>query len=653
MANRTNRPPAYPISLRHRISTVLVSVLALIAIAVLIGLAIIAFQLFHTQTQIGALRDRSLPRLVKLSQLSQEASASIAIAPALSTNPTRFEFETLLSRIEDKTTSQTNLLGELGGLIADADALIALKRNSALLSANQIALTTVVRQQINIRKRLEKHYVTLRRFARIIESAPQEAPTSPATQHPTLRAILRLHAVLHDPVRARFSRNRREVRSEIDGLAKLVALDDSQFAPAERFVSYWFDQGDRIFEDKAVELSNAFKIKAFVEENSLIANRLLNSANSEFARANIRLTEQIGIVAAVTRMNLITMALVTLAFAVGAIFLWLMLQRRVFRRLENLRDALRMFAGSRQSELKDQVPDEIGEISRAMGDYMARISDQEDELQDKTRDLKRLSTRLAKYLSPQVYESIFAGKQQVTVSSTRKKLTVFFSDIVGFTEFSDQYESEELTQLLNTYLTEMSRIALDFGATIDKYIGDAIMVFFGDPDTKGVKEDAFRCVSMAITMRDRLDALNEEWRASGLSRPLVCRMGIHTGYCTVGNFGSDERMDYTIIGGTVNIASRLESVADTGEIVISYETFALVEDEIDCEERGKIEVKGIAYPVTTYSVQRLRDASANINQEFHEIQAGLRLEIDRDSMSSEDKRAALIALRRAIQHVKP
>jgi adenylate cyclase len=365
------------------------------------------------------------------------------------------------------------------------------------------------------------------------------------------------------------------------------------------------------------------------------------------------LTEQIGIVAAVTRMNLITMALVTLAFAVGAIFLWLMLQRRVFRRLENLRDALRMFAGSRQSELKDQVPDEIGEISRAMGDYMARISDQEDELQDKTRDLKRLSTRLAKYLSPQVYESIFAGKQQVTVSSTRKKLTVFFSDIVGFTEFSDQYESEELTQLLNTYLTEMSRIALDFGATIDKYIGDAIMVFFGDPDTKGVKEDAFRCVSMAITMRDRLDALNEEWRASGLSRPLVCRMGIHTGYCTVGNFGSDERMDYTIIGGTVNIASRLESVADTGEIVISYETFALVEDEIDCEERGKIEVKGIAYPVTTYSVQRLRDASANINQEFHEIQAGLRLEIDRDSMSSEDKRAALIALRRAIQHVKP
>ena len=131
---------------------------------------------------------------------------------------------------------------------------------------------------------------------------------------------------------------------------------------------------------------------------------------------------------------------------------------------------------------------------------------------------------------------------------------MFFSDIVGFTELADQLESEELTTLLNEYLTEMSLIALDHGATIDKFVGDSVMVFFGDPETRGVRQDALACVKMAIAMRDRLVGLNESWKQSGISKKMTCRMGIHTGYCTVGNFGSEERMDYTIIGGTVNTA---------------------------------------------------------------------------------------------------
>ena len=125
-------------------------------------------------------------------------------------------------------------------------------------------------------------------------------------------------------------------------------------------------------------------------------------------------------------------------------------------------------------------------------------------------------------------------------------------------------ESEDLTQLLNHYLTEMSKIALDHGATIDKYVGDAILMFFGDPETRGVKEDALACVQMALTMQKRMSELAEIWRDIGIETPLRCRIGIHTDYCTVGNFGSEDRMDYTIIGGAVNLASRLEQEAPPG-----------------------------------------------------------------------------------------
>lgn len=224
------------------------------------------------------------------------------------------------------------------------------------------------------------------------------------------------------------------------------------------------------------------------------------------------------------------------------------------------------------------------------------------EISEKNSMLESLSGKLAKYLPPQVYATIFSGAQDVNVVSQRKKLTVFFSDIAGFTETTDKMESEDLTQLLNQYLTEMSRIAHDHGATVDKYIGDAIMTFFGDPESRGVAEDAIAAVKMAVAMQRRIRQLAVSWRDVGIERPLTCRMGIHTGYCTVGNFGSEDRVSYTAVGGGVNLASRLESEAPPGEILISYETYAHVKDEVRCEEVGKIAVKGIAYPITTYRV---------------------------------------------------
>lgn len=226
------------------------------------------------------------------------------------------------------------------------------------------------------------------------------------------------------------------------------------------------------------------------------------------------------------------------------------------------------------------------------------------QVTEKNDMLESLSSKLSKYLSPQVYSSIFSGAQNVEISAQRKKLTVFFSDLAGFTETTEKLESEELTELLNKYLTEMSDIAFRHGATIDKYVGDAIVIFFGDPETRGEKEDALACVRMAVEMQERMEALGVEWRDKGVEHPLRCRIGINTGYCTVGNFGSKDRMDYTIIGGGVNLASRLEGLASPGDILVSFETHAYVKDQIFCEEFGQHEVKGISYPVTSFRVAK-------------------------------------------------
>jgi len=277
-----------------------------------------------------------------------------------------------------------------------------------------------------------------------------------------------------------------------------------------------------------------------------------------------------------------------------------------------------------------------------------RAEEANERVLAQNRMLESMSTKLSKYLSPQVYSSIFSGAQRVEISSKRKKLTVFFSDIAGFTEATDKMESEDLTNLLNHYLTEMSEIALRYGATIDKYVGDAIVIFFGDPETRGVKADALACVKMAIAMRERMRELEKVWRASGIENPLKCRIGINTGYCTVGNFGSEDRMDYTIIGGDVNLASRLEASAESGEILISYETYAHVQDEIHCDERGRITVKGLAYPVATYMVVDSYDTLGATRRLMREETPSLKLDIDFDSMSADQRKQAVEILQRAL-----
>lgn len=272
-----------------------------------------------------------------------------------------------------------------------------------------------------------------------------------------------------------------------------------------------------------------------------------------------------------------------------------------------------------------------------------------DVIAQKNKQLEALSTKLSKYLSPQIYNSIFTGTQSVEIASSRKKLTVFFSDVVNFTETTDKLESEELTNLLNHYLTEMSKIALMFGGTIDKYIGDAIMIFFGDPESRGIKEDAVACMRMAMAMLRRMDELRSEWQELGAERPFQLRIGINTGYCTVGNFGGKDRMDYTIIGNVVNMTARLQTQAEVDSILIGHETYSLVKHVVATEEQPPIKVKGFAEPAHCYKVLGLYDDLAQERQLIREEDEGFKLILDLDK---HNKHAAISKLEAVLARLR-
>ena len=179
-----------------------------------------------------------------------------------------------------------------------------------------------------------------------------------------------------------------------------------------------------------------------------------------------------------------------------------------------------------------------------------------------------------------------------------------------------------------------------------------MMFYFGDPESNGVGEDASACVRMAIAMQRRLAQLQAGWREQGLiDRPFEARIGINTGYCTVGNFGSEDRMDYTIIGGEVNLAARLEENADAGGILLAAETYSLVKDWLAVEEREAISVKGFANPVRTYSVRNIYGEDAGEGRLIHRESEGFSLTIDRDRVGPEERSSIARELRSVLMEL--
>jgi adenylate cyclase len=194
----------------------------------------------------------------------------------------------------------------------------------------------------------------------------------------------------------------------------------------------------------------------------------------------------------------------------------------------------------------------------------------------------------------------------------------------------------------------MSNVALKHGGTIDKFVGDAILIFFGDPETKGDAEDAKSCLRMAAEMQHRLAELHVKWRNAGVEQPFRARIGINTGFCNVGNFGSTDRMDYTIQGAEVNLAARLQSITEPGHIVISYETYALVRDMLVAHPLPPITMKGISREVVPYAVEGMLDEAGQKVEVLSEHMAGLDLYLNPSMLHSDSAERIRALLQDAI-----
>ena len=230
------------------------------------------------------------------------------------------------------------------------------------------------------------------------------------------------------------------------------------------------------------------------------------------------------------------------------------------------------------------------------------LTSKSNALEETNIRLKKAQEQISKYIDPHVTEKIFKGEFSAELSHKRTKLTMFFSDIKDFTQFTDASDPEDVARLLNEYLGEMAQIVRTWGGTIPQFTGDSIFAIFGAPDSKGEREDAIACLRMALDMQKKMQSLRDKWWNMGIQFPFEIRCGIHTGMANVGNYGSEGFMEYSAIGLNTNLASRLEQACKPGEIYLSHASWALVQDEISCEEVGTIEVKGFHYPIQTYRV---------------------------------------------------
>ena len=211
---------------------------------------------------------------------------------------------------------------------------------------------------------------------------------------------------------------------------------------------------------------------------------------------------------------------------------------------------------------------------------------------------------LSRYLAPGVVKEMLRDPVAAQLGGKRTELTVLFSDIRGFTSMSERLAPEDVVTLLNQYLTVMTEVVFKYGGTVDKFEGDAIMAFFGAPQSHA--DDPERAVRTALEMRERLWELAIDWRERA-QVPLDMGIAINTGQAMVGNIGSERRMDYTVIGDTVNLTSRLQDLTkDYGvSILISGSTYDRVKHLIEVRALGSAEVRGRIQPVTLYELTGL------------------------------------------------
>ncbi|PID57187.1 hypothetical protein CSB45_08130 [candidate division KSB3 bacterium] len=217
------------------------------------------------------------------------------------------------------------------------------------------------------------------------------------------------------------------------------------------------------------------------------------------------------------------------------------------------------------------------------------------------RERKQLRSAFGTYVSRQMLAQILENPKSLTLSGRRKELTIMFSDVRKFSTLSDKIEPEVIHRLLNMYFSRMTNIAFKYDGFVDKFIGDGLLCFFGDPIS--YPDHALRGVKAAIEMQKAVRDIGPEIQEKFGLDPIVIRIGLNTGHVIVGNMGASERMEYTVLGSEVNLAQRLESSATPGEIMISQKTYEQVKNFVNTRDMGEIHVKGFQRPIKVYEIE--------------------------------------------------
>lgn len=296
-----------------------------------------------------------------------------------------------------------------------------------------------------------------------------------------------------------------------------------------------------------------------------------------------------------------------IALGLGAVLSWSLI--RPVRKMDH---ALARIAGGDFDE-HVEVPnrDEFGRLTANLNRTSGHLSELYQDLTQLNENLERTveeqlgqirrGEQLRRYLAPQVADAVLSGSAPVTLDSTRRNLTILFANIRGFTAMSERVEPEELIDALNEYFAVMTDVVFRHGGTLDKYVGDGILSFFGDPIQ--FEDHAERAVGAALEMRSLLRGLRSKWMER-LHEELNVGIGISTGYVTVGNIGSDTRTEYTVIGNHVNLASGLAESAGSNQILVSERTLAAVRGRVEANPVDEISLEDMHRAVRIFEIVR-------------------------------------------------
>jgi len=404
--------------------------------------------------------------------------------------------------------------------------------------------------------------------------------------------------------KADFARDMDAIRATADPevMTILDRLDshDTRFSAASDEVQRLYDAGD-LESAENVHISAEHEISHDLEDDlNVLINLLSQEARQEQAafqnsRQFLTIT-----VAAFSAVSLLT------ALAMGAVLSW-----SVIRPVRKIDVALARIADGDFGQVVD-VPnrDEFGRLTVNLNRTSSQLASLYEDLSSLNANLEKTieeqltqlqrTERLRRYVSPQVADAILTGEAPVAFASVRRNLTILYSDIRGFTTMSERMEPEELVDALNEYFSAMTDLVFSNGGTLDKYLGDGILAFFGDPIP--FEDHAERAVATAFEMLDKVEELRATWIRS--EEQLSIGIGISTGYVTVGNVGSATRTDYTVVGNHVNVAARMATVAEPGRVLVSEKTLTSVRDRVEWAPVDDLVMKGVNRPVRVFSIRR-------------------------------------------------